>query len=162
MRCHHQAGSNCTKCHDTQERFIQGEVLGEKEALPDVMAEGVKCVECHTTISERHSLTEVKKTCVQCHEKRYGEMPDGWQKEVSEQMKRLRLSLEALRAGKKVLPDTAKNEVDVLAKKVEEVLKAIDKDKSKGVHNFIYAKRLMSEVEKRVPTTKKTISKVLE
>lgn len=126
------------------------------------MAQGVKCVECHTTISERHSLTEVKKTCVQCHEKRYGEMTDGWQKEVSDQMKKLRLSLEALRAGKKLLPDAERHEVDVLTRKVEEVLKAIDEDKSKGVHNFIYAKRLMSEVEKKVLTTKMTISKVLE
>jgi hypothetical protein len=162
LRCHHQTGSNCTKCHDTQERFIQGEALGEKEALPDVMAEGVNCVECHTTISERHSLTEVKKTCVQCHEKRYGEMTDGWQKEVAEQMKRLRLSLEALRTGKRLLPDPEKHEVDALTRKVDEVLKAIDGDKSKGVHNFIYAKRLMSEVEKRILTTRNSVSKVLE
>jgi len=162
LRCHHQTGSTCTKCHDTQVRFIQGEALGEKEAIPDVMAEGVKCVECHATISERHSLAEVKKTCMQCHEKRYGEMTDGWQKEVSDQMKRLRLSIETLRGQKKLVSDPEKREVDALTRKVEEVLKAINEDKSKGVHNFIYAKRLMSEVEKRVLTTKKTISKVLE
>jgi hypothetical protein len=159
LGCHHQTASNCTKCHDTQVRFIHGEALGEKENMPDVMAEGVKCVECHTTISRRHSLAEVKKTCVQCHETRYGEMTDGWQREVSEQMKKLKLSLEALKVQKKLVPDPEKRKVEALTKEVEEALKTIDGDKSKGVHNFIYAKRLMSEAEKRVLTTKKSIPK---
>ena len=162
LRCHHQTASNCTKCHDTQVRFIQGEALGEKEHLTDVMAEGVKCVECHTTISQRHSLAEVKKTCVQCHETRYGDMTDGWQKEVSEQMKKLKLSLEDLRARKKLVPDSEKRKVEALTKEVEEALKAIDQDKSKGVHNFIYAEKLISEAEKRVLTTQKSIPKKLE
>jgi hypothetical protein len=162
LRCHHQTASNCTKCHETQIKFIQGEALGEKESLPDVMAEGVKCVECHTAISQRHSLAEVKKTCVQCHETRYDEMTDGWQKEVSGQMKRLRHSLEALRAQKKRVPDPEKQKIEALTGKVEEALKAVDEDKSKGVHNFIYAKKLMSEAEKRLLATQKSISKELE
>ncbi len=159
LRCHHQTASNCTNCHETQIKFIQGEALGEKESLPDVMAEGVKCVECHTSISHGHSLAEVKKTCVQCHETRYKEMTDGWQKEVSGQMNRLKQSLEALRAQEKRVPDPEKQKIEVLTGKVEEALKAIDKDKSKGVHNFIYAKKLMSEAEKRVLATQKSISK---
>ena len=162
LRCHHQSASNCTKCHETQIKFIQGEALGEKESLPDVMAEGVKCMECHTSISQRHSLVEVKKTCVQCHEPRYDEMTDGWQKEVSDQMKRLKHSLEAFRVEKKRVSDPEKQKIEALTGKVEEALKAIDKDKSKGVHNFIYAKKLMSEAEKRVLETKKSISKGLE
>ncbi len=162
LRCHHQTASNCTKCHETQIKFIQGEALEEKESLPDVMAEGVKCVECHTAISQRHSLAEVKRTCVQCHETRYGEMTDGWQKEVSDQMKRLKHSLEVLRVQKKGVRDPEKQKIEALTGKVEEGLKAIDKDKSKGVHNFIYAKKLMSEAEKRILETKKSISKELE
>ena len=126
------------------------------------MAEGVKCVECHNSISKRHSLAEVKKTCVQCHETRYGEMTDGWQKEVSEQMKKLKLSLEDLRLRKKLLPDPEKRKLEALAKEVEKTLKAIDQDKSKGVHNSIYARRLMSEAEKKVLTTKRSISKEVE
>jgi len=162
LRCHHQSASNCTKCHETQIKFIQGEALGEKESLPDVMAEGVKCVECHSAISQRHSLAEVKKTCVQCHEPRYDEMTDGWQKEVSGQMNRLKHSLEALRVQEKRVPDPEKQKIEALTGKVEEALKAINKDKSKGVHNFIYAKKLMSEAEKRVLETRKSISKGLE
>jgi hypothetical protein len=45
---------------------------------------------------------------------------------------------------------------------VEEALKAIDEDNSKGVHNFVYAKKLMAEAEKRVLATGKSISKGLE
>jgi hypothetical protein len=162
LRCHHQTGSNCTNCHETQIKFIQGEALGEKESLPDVMAEGVKCVECHTTISQRHSLAEVKKTCVQCHETRYGEMTDGWQSEISEEVKKLRRSLEVLRGQRKLVSDPEKRKIEALTKEAEEALRAIDEDKSKGVHNFIYAKRLISEGGKRVLTAKQPGSKDLE
>jgi hypothetical protein len=126
------------------------------------MAEGVKCVECHATISQRHSLTEVKKTCVQCHETRYGEMTDGWQKEVSEEIKKLKFSLNALKVQKKLFPDWEKRNVETSVKEVEEALRAIDDDKSQGAHNFPYAKRLMSEAEKRILTTKRSVSKVVE
>jgi len=114
----------------------------------------VKCVECHTSISRGHSLAEVKETCVQCHETRYGEMTDEWQKEVSGQMKSLKHSLEARRVQKQ--------KMEAPAGKVEEALRAIDEDKSKGVHNFIYAKKLMSEAEKGVLVTQKPFSKGLE
>ena len=162
LRCHHQTASNCTKCHDTQVRFIQGEALGEKEAHPDVMAEGVKCVECHTTISRRHSLAEVKKTCVQCHESKYGIMTDEWQQEISTKVKKLKLSLDTLRFQKKMAPDPEKRKVDALIKRVEDILKVVDEDKSKGVHNFIYTKKLLSEAEKKVFSAKRSLSKWLE
>ena len=59
-------------------------------------------------------------------------------------------------------PDPEKRKVEPLIKEVEDLLKAVDEDKSKGVHNFIYAKKLISEAEKKVLTTKKSISKWLE
>jgi hypothetical protein len=157
LRCHHQTASNCAKCHETQVKFIQGEALEEKESLPDVMAEGVKCVECHTAISQRHSLAEVKRACVQCHETRYGEITDGWQREVSDQMKKLKHSLQALRVQEKRVSVPERQKIEALAGKVEEALKAIDRDKSKGVHNFIYARKLMSEAGKRVLEAQKPI-----
>ncbi len=54
------------------------------------MAHGVKCVECHTTISRAHSLAEIKKACVQCHDSQYAKMTEEWQQEVSQRMKRLK------------------------------------------------------------------------
>jgi len=160
LRCHHQSASNCEKCHETQIRFIRGEALGEKEGLPDVMAEGVKCVECHATISQGHSPAEVKKACEQCHETRYGRMPEEWQREVSEQMKKLKLSLATLRSQKKWAHDLEKGKVEALTKEVEEALKAIGEDKSQGAHNFVYAKRLMLEAGKKALTSRSLLSKV--
>ena len=157
LSCHHKTASKCIDCHELQVQFIRGEAFGEKEPQLDVMAERVKCIECHTTISLGHSLTEVKKTCVHCHDARYEKMTDEWQREVSEQMKKLKLSLEALRVKKKLVPDPEKRKVEVLIKEVEEALKVIDEDKSKGVHNFIYAKKLVSEAEKKVFSAKRTL-----
>ncbi len=162
LRCHHQSASNCTKCHDVQVRFIQGEALGEERSFPDVMAEGVKCVECHATISRGHSLAEVKRTCEQCHEARYSRMPDGWQKEVSDRMGKLKLSLEALKDRRKLISDPERSEVEALSREVREVLNAIAEDKSQGAHNFGYAKRLMSDAEKKILTAKRFISKATE
>jgi predicted transcriptional regulator len=89
-------------------------------------------------------------------------MTDGWQKEVSGQMKRLKHSLEARRVQKKGVPNPEKQKIEALTGKVEEVLKAIDEDKSKGVHNFIYAKKLMSEAEKKALAAQKSFSKGLQ
>ena len=159
LSCHHRSASKCADCHDLQAQFIRGEALGEKESQPDVMAMGVKCKECHTTIAQGHSLAEVKKTCVQCHEDRYGKMADEWQEEIAGRTKKLKLSLETLRAQRKAIPDTEKKVVEALTKEVGDLLKAVGEDKSKGVHNFAYAQRLVGEAEEKVLSIKRRLSK---
>lgn len=89
-------------------------------------------------------------------------MTDRWQKEVSEQMRKLKRSLEDLRVRKKGVPEAEGRKIETLTKEVEGALKAIAEDKSKGVHNFTYAKRLMSEAEKKVLVTQQPIPKKLE
>jgi hypothetical protein len=89
-------------------------------------------------------------------------MPEGWQREVSAQMKRLKTYLEALKGEKKRAPGPERAKVEALTKEVEEALKAISEDKSQGAHNFVYAKRLMSEAGEKVLTAKRFISKVPE
>ncbi len=158
LSCHHKTASKCIDCHETQVKFIHGESLAKKDSHPDVMAEGVKCIECHATISQGHSLEEVKKTCVQCHEARYEKMTEEWQKEISEKMKKLKLSLETLRLQKKVAPEPEKRKVEALTKEVENLLKTIEEDKSKGVHNFIYAQRLTAEGEEKVFSAQRALS----
>jgi hypothetical protein len=159
LSCHHKTASKCIDCHETQAKFIQGESLGKKDPQPDVMADGVKCIECHTTISQGHSPAEVKKTCVQCHEARYEEMTDEWQKETSEMMKRVRLSLETLRLQKKMAPDLEKRKIEALTKEVENLLRAVDEDKSRGAHNFFYARKLAAEGEQKVLSAQRSLSK---
>ena len=162
LSCHHQPKSKCIDCHETQIQFIRGEALGEKEPQPDVMAAGVKCIECHTTISQGHSLKEVKKTCVQCHDTSYGKMTDEWQHEVSDRMKRLKLSLEALRAEKNSAPDPERKRIEALTKEVSLLLKSVDEDKSKGVHNFIYTQKVIAKAEEKVLPTKSSTAKSLD
>ena len=162
LSCHHQPKSKCTDCHESQMRFIRGEALGEKDPQPDVMADGITCIECHVTISRGHSLAEIKKTCVQCHEPKYEKMTDDWQREVSERVKKLKVSLDGLRVQKKEIPGPEKKKVEVLTKEVEELLKAVEGDKSKGVHNFAYAQKLLSDAEGKVYSTRKALSKWIE
>ncbi len=162
LSCHHKTASKCIDCHETQIKFIQGESLGKKEAQPDVMVDGVKCIECHATISQGHSLAEVKKTCVQCHEARYEKMTDDWQKEISERMKKVKVSLETLRFQKKMAPDPERRKIEALTKEVENLLRVIDEDKSRGVHNFIYAQKLTAEGEEKILSAQRSLSKFLK
>ncbi len=162
LGCHHRSISKCTDCHEPQMRFVQGEALGEKEPQPDAMADGVKCIECHATISQGHSRAEVKKACVRCHEARYETMVDEWQQEVSDRIGRLKIALESLRAQKKSASASEKSRLGALTKEVGDLLKAIDEDKSKGVHNVAYAKKLISEAEGKLLATQRLISKRLE
>ncbi len=159
LNCHHQAASKCIDCHELQVQFIRGEAFGEKEPQLDAMANAVKCIECHTTISQRHSLAEVKKTCVQCHEAQYGKMTDEWQQEISDRMENLKLHIQALRSQKKIATDPEKSKVEIFIKETGDLLKVVEGDKSKGVHNFIYAQKLISEAEKKTLSAKKSLSK---
>ncbi len=77
-------------------------------------------------------------------------------------MKRLRFSLEALGSRKKLLSNQDQREIEAVRRKMEEIQKAIDQDRSKGAHNFNYAKQLISEVEKRVLATQTAITKKSE
>jgi hypothetical protein len=162
LSCHHQPKSTCADCHESQTKFIRGEALGEKDPQPDVMAGAIKCNECHATISRGHSLAEIKKTCVQCHEPKYEKMTDDWQKEVSGRVKKLKLSLDSLKDLKREISDPEKKKVEVLTREVENLLKVVEGDKSRGVHNFAYAQKLLSDAEGKVYSTGKTLSKRIE
>ncbi len=162
LGCHHQPNAKCINCHEVQNRFIQGETLGEKVPEPDVMAAEVKCTDCHATISEGHSLKEVKKTCAQCHEARYAKMTDEWQQETSNRLTKIRALLETSRGPEKGALDPAGRDDELVGKEVEELLKAVEGDKSKGAHNFEYAQKLLSEAERRLVPARKSLSKRLE
>lgn len=162
LSCHHKTASKCIDCHELQVQFIRGEAFGEKESQSDVMADKVKCIECHSTLLKGHSLAEVKKTCMECHEAHYGKMTEEWQQEISHKMKKLKSSLGTLGFQKKLIPELEKRRVEALTKEIENLMKVIDEDKSKGVHNFIYAQNLISKAEEKVHSTKRFLSKWLE
>lgn len=119
-------------------------------------------MECHTGLSQGHSLEKVKKTCVECHGHGYDDMTQKWQKEISNRLKRLKLSIEPLKLRKKLIPNTEKNWAEVLTREVDTLIKAVEEDESKGVHNFTYAQRLMSEAEEKVLSLEKAVSKQIK
>jgi hypothetical protein len=86
-------------------------------------------------------------------------MTDEWQQEIAGRTKRLKISLETLRVQRKVVPDTEKKVVEALTKEAEDLLKAVGEDKSKGVHNFAYAQKLVGKAEERVFSAKRYLSK---
>jgi len=158
LSCHHRPEAKCTDCHEPQTHFIRGEALREKEPQPDVMAREVQCVQCHASISRGHSLKEVKETCVQCHNAEYRAMTDQWQQEISDRLKRLKVSLEALRTREGGTPES-RRWAEASLREAEEWVRAIAEDKSKGVHNFVYAQELMAKAEAKVLAIRQSNSK---
>jgi len=150
LSCHHQPKSRCIDCHETQNLFIRGEALGEKDPEPDVMAGAVQCAECHAAIARGHSLEGVKKTCVQCHEPRYGTMTEDWQREVLQRLRRMKTALEAFRSQNKGASHGEDKRAEKAAEEAERLLKAVEEDKSKGAHNFQYAQKLISEADQKM------------
>ncbi len=161
LSCHHQPKARCVDCHESQAQFIRGEALGEKEPQPDVMAQGVECVQCHASISRGHSLKEVKKACTQCHDSQYEAMPDEWQQEISSRLKSLKAALETFRSERRGTPESRKR-AEAAIREVEERIKAVAEDKSKGVHNFAYAQDLLGRAEEKVSDIRISLSKSTE
>jgi len=86
-------------------------------------------------------------------------MTDEWQQEIAGRTKKLELSLETLKVQRKAVPDPEKKMVEALTKEAEDLLKAVGEDKSKGVHNFAYAQKLVAEAEEKVLSVKRRLSK---
>jgi hypothetical protein len=159
LSCHHQKGSNCKGCHEPQVRFAQGMALGEKEPLPDVMADSVKCAECHAVLPGKHSLNEIKKACVECHGPQYKEMTDQWQRDISQKLARAKASLESLRTESKKMPDSERKMAETVIREAEALVKAVEQDRSKGVHNFTYARALLFRAEAEILSVERHPSK---
>jgi len=52
-------------------------------------------------------------------------------------MRKLKPSIERLTSQRRMISETERKKVEALPKEVEEILKALEKERSKGVHNFI-------------------------
>jgi nitrate/TMAO reductase-like tetraheme cytochrome c subunit len=80
--CHHSDDDeDCAKCHEGPARFFAGAGAPGVAAKPDPMAAQVPCAACHADRSAKDQVAAVRKTCVDCHEARYGTMLDEWLKE---------------------------------------------------------------------------------
>lgn len=84
MKCHHSADNNkCSTCHGLQRDFYSGNIKIPiiKDKISNIMEDKVDCTGCHDW-NHRHSRNAVLQKCLQCHEKSYTEIFDGWIKNI--------------------------------------------------------------------------------
>ena len=86
-------------------------------------------------------------------------MTDEWQQEISDRIKRLKLSLEVIQRERMPGPGPERKKVESLVTEVNKLLRGVEEDKSKGVHNFTYAQRLISRAEENLLAIRGPIAK---
>lgn len=139
MSCHHTPAQAepCGRCHQAQERFAAGEVLGTAfKGDPDVMvAAGVTCTGCHDLGSKEPLVPSVQKACVGCHEPGYDAMAVEWINEDQARLQELAVLLAKAKAAKRSPADVAQAEALYNA-----LLEA------KGVHNMDLAAKAAARI----------------
>ena len=123
MNCHHrdiQDEPKCEVCHQEQYAVYFSKLSFSTLSVPNVMAEGVTCVDCHQDESKK-LVRPGKEGCTHCHEKDYEEMFDQWQASAKEWLALLREKVQSqrLRGGDRAF----------------EILRLLEKDGSRGIHN---------------------------
>ncbi len=125
MDCHHKEGEgeksiSCKNCHTTQYALYYSKLPHTTYNTPNSMFNDVGCIDCHQDEDEK-LLRPGKAICSKCHEKDYEDMFTEWQQSGIDIIKKLRGRVEKdkLRKG-----DAA-----------YDLLKLLEKDGSKGIHN---------------------------
>lgn len=135
--CHHQESeafdaNDCAHCHAAQASVLAGTLAGFAEK-PGTMA-SMDCSECHgeapTVLRPKPSM------CVLCHEPGYDEKQNEWQHGIDALAEELTQALGAAR----------RREVDApVLEQAQRALDAVQRDGSRGVHNFELCQQLLSE-----------------
>lgn len=146
--CHHKkTNSTCAPCHRIQEQFIKGVALIGVEGKSDPMAGEVGCNGCHGNISRGHSPQEIKHSCLDCHGPGYDKIVEQWQSEISERVRRAKRHLLVLRAKFRHSKTDVPEEITSTVKKAETIIELVERDKSRGAHNFPYSKGLVVKAD---------------
>ncbi len=139
--CHHQKGeSRCGRCHELQKTLYEGGSLNGWIAPQDMMAEaGVACPDCHE-LKENRIDRSGSSTCIRCHEKGYQEIFTQWQASFEDLVASLKSSLQT----KKNLG--LKKDVKTQLGDTERMLRKLDLDGSRGVHNSQFIEDLLTKL----------------
>jgi hypothetical protein len=124
--CHHGKEIEkvkCQDCHISVKRLVQGKGGIGVKSRPSNKLDVVECIDCHRNVpaKKRDTFDTIKKRCIECHDRSYGEMATGW-KSASEGL------LE------KVVP------------KIDKVREEIRRIELRRGHTFVYRK-LFGEAE---------------
>lgn len=132
--CHHKdPQQGCEQCHKELSDFFKGEIrLGAVGPIPDKMSRALKCEDCHKLKKGKMLFLEVKDSCKECHNPKYVELLQAQKRTVEvgvgELLKRLAFVEEV--GTNPGAPHELKAGVGIL--------------ELYGVHNFCYARRVMS------------------
>jgi hypothetical protein len=140
--CHHTGKSklNCTKCHELQQNIYSG--IYKNLNQPDVMFTAeVKCIDCHLKYDDK-IIRPQKEACAKCHEKQYGDKILEWQKEIRQNLADLKELIDRIPRSK------ITNELSININSGNDLIDAILRDKSYGVHNQELIKGQISTYKK--------------
>lgn len=153
LNCHHQqVKAQCLTCHQRENNFRFARVRGEAKAAPGLMAESVKCQDCHSTIAKGLSIPDIKKACVSCHEKGYDKMVDQWQAEQAKDLTELLRLLVYVQGKIRGMNPEQSAKAQEAVRHAQSVIDTVRRDKSRGAHNFEYTQGLLQEAAKKLRT----------
>jgi ribosomal protein L40E len=151
LNCHHQeVKTQCLTCHQRENNFRFGRARGEAKAAPGLMAEAVNCKDCHSTIAKGLSIDDIKKACVDCHEKGYDKKIAQWQAELTRNVaaaQQLVMYVQGKITG--MNPEQAQKAREAVSQ-AQAIIDTVRQDKSRGVHNFEYTRGLLKEASDKL------------
>ena len=149
--CHHtDDNEDCSKCHDFATRLYAGLGVPGVAPKPDPMKAQVPCAACHSDRAAKDRVASLRKTCVDCHDAKYGPMLDDWLKEgaalltaLSEQTAAARV---ALLDGDRRAPDLP--EARRVVEDAEELIEVLEKGRFS--HNPELARAAVEQIKIRL------------
>jgi len=145
LECHHtKLEEKCETCHRTQMQVFSGQVKFTQEVSPDVMFEAeIDCEGCHRS-DEGQIVRPNAQTCANCHDPGYGDILGDWQSSTQE-------ALEALRSALKQFPTAGLTpEQEAAAEEARRVIRLVEQDGSRGVHNYELIESLLSGAQEKI------------
>lgn len=160
----------CASCH-TQDRMLQGAGARDVENTRSYHSD-LECVQCHMT--EANHLMKVIRpdapdlaenrpdSCTSCHKdsdkKSEAGFLQGIQNTFTKRMEALQTDLQTIAAAVKTNPSLLNSELKPKLDSARMNLSLLQRDGSRGVHNFEYATKVMDKAQKDIESIKAKIN----
>lgn len=137
---------NCGLCHVYQEGMLKGSGGFGIPENPSPHGEGLSCRDCHT-----HACATDHETCYSCHDSDIVDEIATQQTEVSKKLEKIKKTLNQLDRILKQYENYGllTQEDYTLFQMVKKNYEFIEKDLSRGVHNYYYTKEMLSFCDER-------------
>jgi hypothetical protein len=152
MACHHAPeNTQCSRCHlKTSALFAaQNLPVPVKDAKANVKAGKVDCIGCHD-LSKKQNVENISSACMQCHDRAYVDMLQGWREETQEALKKTKSALDK---ANKMLAGLKKDKKEgrEAALNLERAKRAYDfVSQAGGIHNPDLAGAILEQAQKDI------------